>query len=184
VPNWCDNRLKVIGPASAVDEFIAGASRVVDGSSDEELCILRNYIPFPPALEGREIVSESGTFKAFSDRGYDWCLNNWGCKWGDSGTRIIEEVMSDEIRTIIIYMNTPWGPPDQGILQISKIFPELTFILAFHEDGMAFSGVAMFERGGIICDINGGEPPQYIEDKEDEWINAIEYMYDTLFDSV
>jgi hypothetical protein len=137
-------------------------------------------------LEGRVIETDNGiSFGTFTDRGYNWCLANWGCKWGDSGTRVIDNNLSGdgETTSTTIYMNTPWGPPDQGICNISAMFPELTFTLAFHEDGMSFSGVVQYSGGEMITDIDNGSPPEYDHENNDEdaWIDAIEAMYDYLF---
>jgi hypothetical protein len=63
------------------------------------------------------------------------------------------------------------------------MFPELTFTLAFHEDGMSFSGVVQYSGGEMITDIDNGSPPEYDHENNDEdaWIDAIEAMYDYLF---
>ena len=185
MPNWCDNRLMVVGPTEVVNEFVNGAKKKV-GDSEEELNVIHNYLPFPPALEGRVIETDNGiSFGTFTDRGYNWCLANWGCKWGDSGTRIITHNLSGdgETTSTTIYMNTPWGPPDQGICSISAMFPELTFTLAFHEEGMSFSGVVQYSGGDKLVDIDGGNPPEYDyeNDDEDKWVEEIEEMYDRFF---
>ena len=182
MPNWCDNRLRISGPTKAIDEFIAGANKKVKESEDG-MCILPNYLPFPPGLEGEPVETDNGSFVPFTDRGYTWCLMNWGCKWADSGTRVISKATNHngEYSTITIYMNTPWGPPSEGIQRISAMFPELVFTLAFHEDGMSFSGVVQYSGGEMLSDIDGDSPPEYVEDDEDKWVNDIEEMYENLF---
>lgn len=182
MPNWCDNRMMVVGPTEVVNEFVKGASKKVN-EIERGMCILPNYLPFPPALEGEPVETDSGSFVPFTDRGYKWCLTNWGTKWADSGTRVISSSSSSDesISQIVIYMNTAWGPPDEGIHRISAMFPELTFTLAFHEDGMSFSGVVQYSGGEMLFDIDGGSPPEYIEDDEDKWVEEIEEMYDRFF---
>jgi len=63
------------------------------------------------------------------------------------------------------------------------MFPELVFTLAFHEDGMSFSGVVQYSGGEMLSDIDGGSPPEYDyeNDNEDKWVNDIEVMYENLF---
>jgi hypothetical protein len=182
MPNWCDNRMMVVGPTDVVNEFVKGANKNVN-DVDREMCILPNYLPFPPALEGKPVETDSGSFIPFTDRGYNWCLANWGTKWEDSGTRVISWSSSSDGETtqIVIYMNTAWGPPDNGIQRISAMFPELVFTLAFHEDGMGLSGAVQFGEGTLLLDIDGGHPPEYIEDDEDRWVEEIERMYDRFF---
>lgn len=46
---------------------------------------------------------------------YDWCINNWGCKWDASRTEVYD---FDDIS--VITFQTPWAPPNPQIF-IDKI---------------------------------------------------------------
>lgn len=185
MPNWCDNRLRIIGEDSVVQSFIDGA--ITNEAHGEVISILHRYLPFPPALMGKPIeVPNGGEISVFTDRGYNWCLANWGCKWGDTGTIITQDRILEEVglRMVEMYFTTPWGPPVDGFIQISKTFPELTFNLAFHEDGMGFCGGSQICGGALISDFDG-ELPQWNENQdEDVWWAEIEEMYANLFDTM
>lgn len=174
MPNWCDNRLTITGEDSILAEF-AKAVHV----KDDEYCILNSLLPFPPSLEGEELRGNNGEVfgKAFSDRGYNWCLANWGCKWSDNQSLLISEKPGE----IEFYLTTPWGPPGNGIINISRIFHELTFLLMFHEDGMAFAGGMAVKNGKIICEYDDDSLlPQYDEEADDPdtlWDESLEKMY-------
>ena len=179
MPNWCDNRLRVSGPTEAVRQFIDGATAI-----DGKITLLHSYIPFPPGLEGERITGKDGepVGRAFTDRGYQWCLVNWGCKWGDDGTRVISaNTIQDGDSTIEMYFTTPWGPPTQGIQLISLIFRELTFTLAFHEDEMGFAGGHQISAGQVISDTDADCPSWPENDDDQTWIDDIEEMYSGIF---
>jgi hypothetical protein len=172
MPNWCDNRLVVIGEDSVLDEFTA-AIRFEDGNYS----IMDRLIPFPPGLAGEEIVLNNGEkMSTFSDRGYNWCLENWGCKWSDKDTLLI----SNDAGEMTFYLTTPWGPPDKGMISVSKMFPSLTFLLMYHEDGMRFAGGMAVKNGKIITEYDDSDiVPTYDFENNDEakWVEELEEMY-------
>ena len=69
---------------------------------------------------------------------YDWCINNWGCKW-DIDTK--EMFQYDEgADWIQLDFNTAWCPP-QGIKdKLDEMFPELSISWFYKEPGCQISG--------------------------------------------
>ena len=143
--------------------------------------MLHAYIPFPPGLSATIEMADGKYMGVLSERAYDWCLQNWGCKWGDSD--LIYK--TDDYGVIEIYFSTPWGPPDAGIANLSTIFPELTFSLAYHEDGMQFAGGFSYNNGVRLVDVDLSKIlPKWDEDNENQWIEEIEQMYEQIFQTI
>lgn len=112
---------------------------------------------------------------------YDWCIYNWGTKWGDYDHFSTEVEISNE--SIEFRYMTAWGPfSDDFWIQVSKKFPECTFITSFSETGMCFVGAFAAKNG--ICeyiyeDIEA-EFPDY--EDEDDFMDASEEFQDRLLD--
>jgi hypothetical protein len=70
------------------------------------------------------------------DNWYDWCVNNWGCKWDIEDLVII--VQNDE--ELRIKYETPWSPNCQFIEYLRSEFPDIYFDLKYYESGVGFSG--------------------------------------------
>jgi hypothetical protein len=50
-------------------------------------------------------------------------------------------------KTYIKYdFDTAWSPPMEGLVIISKKYPNLSFELKYEEEGMGFKGKAIFEN--------------------------------------
>ena len=91
---------------------------------------------------------------------YDWQLKHWGTKWGDCQTRMMEEAPGKlELR-----FDTPWGPPAEGMLYVSLVYPKLSFNLQWVEHGMEFAGEATIEDGSV-----SQEDVDYCEACDWEW---------------
>jgi hypothetical protein len=114
--------------------------------------------------------------------GYQWCLDNWGTKWGDCHTRY--EVASKPIAHATFYYDTAWAPADFG--KIAKMYPNLTFITKYEEGGMGFVGAWAWKDGECVFDhtVNANDPiypdhPPFDDDGElddslyEGWLNAM-----------
>lgn len=64
---------------------------------------------------------------------WDWQCKNWGVKWGDSSTRL---TLNDD--SITGTFMTPWGPPVEGLIIISTLFPTLSFKVSWKEEGGSY----------------------------------------------
>ena len=73
--------------------------------------------------------------------GHEWEREHWGCRYGASETRII-----DEWKGWVIYeFETAWAPPTAFLETVAKQWPTLVMILEYEELGMGFKGIAKFE---------------------------------------
>ena len=66
--------------------------------------------------------------KAFEQTGYhdwySWNLDNWGVKW--DAVRCKSKELSD-FNTIVFEFDSPWGTPEQFVIELSKKYPTATF---------------------------------------------------------
>ena len=56
---------------------------------------------------------------------YDWSCSNWGVKW-DASNCVIGNDLPD-FHTIIYTFDSPWGTPEQFVIELSKLYPNATF---------------------------------------------------------
>jgi len=141
MPNWCQNILEIRGSEEELERFM--------NKSEDRKFTLEQYYPYG---------TEDGEWN------YDWCFNNWGTKWdvnGDTPFLMISSEsetsppqsnteMSSHNEGISISFLTAWSPPFEGILHISKDYPELYFSLIYCETGGGFAGSYYMMDGELI----------------------------------
>lgn len=134
MPNWCLNKLTITGPQADVQAFKAkavGHSPWEKPEGEPAVLNFHSLVPVP------EEVLKAG----YESAGYNWERENWGCKWGASDPRIL-----DEWETCVMYeFYTAWSPPIEFLTVVAKQLPTLKFILEYEESGMAFKGLAKFQ---------------------------------------
>jgi hypothetical protein len=162
MPNWCDNTLRVTGDTEALKRFVVDIT-----NEDESITILKNLLPFPAELVGKDILDKEGNVfgQAFTDDGYSWCLRNWGTKWGDCET----EITVNDPDHLVIRFQSAWSPALAGIERISRLFPTLTFQTDWVEEGLQSIGAASYQDGReSIYDVPEADFPSWEEDKDGE----------------
>jgi len=140
MPNHCWNKLVITGDITRVRKEL--------GSTDEdeglwkvnfsESGLLDRLFPMPEELKGTESPTDSPNW-------YDWASENWGTKWGDYDT----ELLNDYDNTIVFLFQSAWAPPTQGISNVAAQYPEAKFRLTFQEPGMCFKGSCVWENGEL-----------------------------------
>jgi hypothetical protein len=159
MPNWCTNQLIVCGPIAWVDLFHEKVT--VEAGFD----ILNSLYPCPEDLTGYpsrhgaipdgdpdKERKEANLEKYGHADWYDWCVTNWGTKWGDCDTVYRDSFTNSngDLKTSMYTFDSAWGPPEEGILHIAKSFKPLLFDLRYQEPGMAFCGYARIGNGEVI----------------------------------
>lgn len=156
MPNWCENNLVMYGPSDDVNTLYTKSV-----SEDKNFDMLETFLPTPTELLGnREILeSEQGDFVKTDNGWYDWRIENWGTKWEMNGKdfpvdRIFTLEGDEENRKayqkIQILFDTAWSPPEAGIQNISKLFPNVHFFMSYKEEGMGFEGYIYCYNGEVI----------------------------------
>lgn len=184
MPNWCSNNLDIRGDKTQLKDFISRVTKK-DDDGNTYYDILGSLLPTPRELQetmsggyGRnedgtkkpeqielEAKEQSNIAKFGHKNWYDWNVANWGTKWGDSDTDLTEYDDSIEFT-----FESAWSPPESGIKAISKLFPEMTFILSYREEGMDFYGATAFrdgeyaEHGGEVSSVEGMKQIDYEDD--------------------
>ena len=162
MPNWCDCELIVTGNARDIKRFIELAKE------DKEVLSANKFIPYPKKYADLDKKAEEwdkthqvnkkrgllGNGKrptdGFNQGGYNWCIQNWGTKWG-----FCEATVEDERPKYVNYrFDTAWSPPVPLIKAMGEQFPKLRFYLQYFEGGMGFQGEAIFENGTLTESTN------------------------------
>ncbi len=163
MPSWVECEFVVGADDRAeLEEFVAPFLHV------EEPGIFHHYLPCPEALMERdapfrgsaeqeaELIARYGASTCL-----DWQMINWGIKWGDCFTSLMNfnpagsPVMSGRwdltAWQVIFTTQFPWGLPDAGLVGLSTKFPRLTFGLlnCRHED-WDFIGDLVIKDGEVL----------------------------------
>lgn len=167
MPNWTYNTLTIHGDKKEIDRFI-DLIRYVDDDGEEQFNILNTLLPTPQELvdtmkgwygdeeeqRALEQQKELNLAKYGYTDWYEWNCANWGCKWSDSFTNVTPP--SNEGDHAIVSFHTPWDAPRVGFAKIAQLFPTLTFVLSYTEEGNFFVGATAY-RGGVFELVEGDE---------------------------
>jgi hypothetical protein len=157
MPNHCFNSLNITGPVKDVTAFVA----LVSGGKLDAFDF-NTVVPMPSELVGtikgtgendNPELNEQLVKKHGFSNWYDWCIANWGTKWGayDVGEWFHEGTCDGETATATITFTTAWEPPSNFLKRASVKFPALFFNIEFEiEDGVI--GDVSFENGEIFSD--------------------------------
>lgn len=135
MPNWCSNKVSMrFDSAEQYAEFV---DRLIQKENldefEEQNKLFDTFVPTP-----QELVDD--------DKGgwYGWRVENWGTKWNPT---IYSMTMDDELRTIVMSMDTAWAPPVEFFTKLTEIYPSLEIVLHYVEEGMGFMGTANISEG-------------------------------------
>jgi len=167
MPNHCENNVSIEGDMYDLLRFWEAMQY------DDEIR-LANLVPMPDGL---------------NDRDGDWCgwaIENWGTKWGDY--EHYNMLFSAEGGYIDMSFMTAWGPfSDAFWHKVSRRFPNLTFVVSYHEPGMVFCGASKYREGETVAQRHIddytkviGEPNWYDEDSVARWLDRLADLRDGL----
>lgn len=180
MPNWCENDLYVYGEKSELEKFkeaVGGADR----HGEEKLICEDKIIPYPehfrlldmanPLIIGKveeeasdkrlqlteeqeESLKQAGydlTKDGFNQGGHEWCVENWGTKWGFAKVEL-EEERDDELKYTF---DTAWSPPLPLVKKMGEMFPKLKLDLRYFEAGAGYNGLYSIENSQVVFDESG-----------------------------
>lgn len=108
-------------------------------TSDEyDFLVHENTIKVQQAEQAREATGYTNW--------YDWQVANWGVKWGDTATTIIDS--GDGYVTF--RFDTPWSPAITGFTKVAQKYPTLTFTLLYEGEGFEFIGGTRFHGDTVV----------------------------------
>jgi len=167
----------------------------VEKDGEQSIEILNSIVPCPRELldtvsgfhtdlekrEAHEAQQAANIEKYGHADWYSWCNANWGTKWGDYDTALIDVggYMSDpDVMHASFAFTSAWAPPVAGLAMVSAVFPTLWFVMTYDEPGMAFFGCATIANGEVLADEcrEYSFPPSDEEEEEEEEEDCLEEM--------
>jgi hypothetical protein len=145
MPNWCENVVMIKGTPGdilKVKELL---------KDDNSVYSFQNIIPCPPALlntsapNRNEQNAQFNLSKYGAKDWYDWCVENWGTKWGASSASMI----LDDTDQISYSFETAWTPPIPVHDKLAEMFPNTNIFVNYDESGCDFSGYRYYENGEL-----------------------------------
>jgi hypothetical protein len=188
MPNWVYNGLTVEGSPDSVKKLKEQVGKpisvpVIDWKTNE-LKIETNDNPIfsywniiaPTDLDTYPLQKSESTN---GNDWYTWNQTNWGVKWDASNPDLQDEAPNGESYAIHYTFESPWGIPDQALVNLSSQYPDLLFTLTYEEE-TGWGGEHEYLRGEQLagmeynwqcqeCDYaHGGDPDElYIEKYEE-----------------
>ena len=175
MPNWCDNSLTVTGDEAEIARFLTNVRHTEEDGS-HTYRILTSLVPCPQELMDtesgwsadeeaqaeRQNKYTTNLIKYGAKDWYDWCNRHWGTKWSDCDT----DMNYDDTTSLGFSFNTAWSPPSEAFVKIGKLYPTLTFVLSFQEQGACYAGATVVKGNNYVTNVIEPEHPDN-EDSED-----------------
>jgi hypothetical protein len=175
MPNWCNNRLTIIGTKEDLLAFVNDGMRIASTTqtsfdalpSDKykEVSDLKEIdgfgnIPFPRLSAWHPMPTEM--FTNDNSNWWGWALGNWGCKWD---TEVLYYTYNESLEgesdfSIVLNYETAWSPNNEWVRNVGEKYPNLYFQLDGYEPGCQI-------EFGCVC-----EDGNYFECEPDQdWID-------------
>lgn len=154
MPNWCQNRLELIGSKEKIQKIY----QIIIKNSNESLNLLK-FIPLPKvAPDGFNRIDTS--LQPINDENVpNWYKTNWysynvhffGTKWINdidlTSSLKAPEQLNGNLYSLVLNFETAWSPLNQNFIQnfCQKFQVELQ--LTFYEVGAGFFGAAIYKNG-------------------------------------
>jgi hypothetical protein len=121
----------------------------------ENLLSANKFIPYPEKFRlldeaykkaaGDHMFPPPGTAlkDGFNSGGYEWCVANWGTKWGIYNAKKLKKApprIKMPKGSLAYTFETAWSPATTIILAMSERFPALRFECRYYERGVGFQG--------------------------------------------
>lgn len=157
MPNHCETDLTITATPEVI-HAIAAAHFTPDGALDCD-----SLIPYPAKLRALDDAAQAwreqygdatGYFvradlkddptipprpkDGFNSGGYEWCLTNWGTKWGTYEPRpmVIEE--DGKTATLRASFESAWAPPTPVLHVLAERYPTAHLVADSYEGGCGF----------------------------------------------
>jgi len=158
MPNHVDQDLWVTGPTEALKEFLEFAKE------GEAILSANKFIPYPEKYMVMDKEAEVSRKKdppdysvkdGFNSGGYEWCVQNWGTKWGIYDAAMIGSKLEGKTGHLKFRFNSAWSPPTPVILAMSEKFHSLHFKLKYYESGMQYQGIYIAQANQVLEESDG-----------------------------
>ncbi len=167
MPNWCENKLVIVGPERDMNAMLDTFGGHESADEETRIFDFNKIVPYPkhlaelderaleqrkeleklPSAQQAEYISKNGLPEdGFNHGGFEWCIKNWGTKWPAERARITTRKRGRLSATF----QTAWSRPIPVIAAASFKFPTLQFDLRYYEPGMAFKGYLSMKNGLVL----------------------------------
>jgi hypothetical protein len=163
MPNWVYNNVSVIGKKKRVEEF-----RKKHFTKDEIRGVefdFETLVPMPETVFRGNLGTQERE-KYGNNNWYDWSVKHWGTKWNASNTQF----HSDDVRktgrsySLEFMFETAWALPEPIYTKIAEMYPDLSIVVDYSEEGMGFAGELQIVEGKI--NHYAKDPMEGIEEEE------------------
>lgn len=125
MPNYCQNTLIIEGDLQQLTDF---KKKCLYPEKETFKFTMNTLVPYP-------------------EDDNDWRSQNWGTKWDAIDTYEVDENNGESLR---FSYSTAWSPNIIWLKAVSKMYPELKFLLYFEESGEFYGGKYMIINGITI----------------------------------
>lgn len=145
MPNWCYNELTVTGNETDVRRFIT------ELNTDGKVLSEDTLIPYPAKYRILDEIAKQWDkdnpgagyigrpIDGFNSGGYEWCIDNYGSKWGFCNPILVSEGFMTGVDTGKYYVqyqfDSAWNPPNKLILKMGVKYPMLHIELVYEIEG-------------------------------------------------
>jgi hypothetical protein len=167
MPNWCYNRIEVIGKPSDIKKI----SNIIENLKKEDEILFQSLIGLPEGIDIEEYNEDE------CDINEDW----FGTKW-DVGFDFVKEIKEDYI---LFSGETAWSPPVDFCIELSRMY-NVQVEMYFEEGGCDFCGKCWIDsEGGCSEEIYGYHEGIYLFEGFQDWYEREwEIMSDWLVDEL
>jgi hypothetical protein len=161
MPNHVENDLTVTGKILDIKLFkkaVRSQESILD--ADKIIPYPENYKKLDEIAKQWELDHPQNPFQnrpkdGFNSGGYEWCVKNWGTKWGFYEVHLSKPENYDGAIKLTYHFQTAWSPAKPVIIKMGELFPTLNFELRYFESGAGYHGLLRIENGVVIDDKRG-----------------------------
>jgi hypothetical protein len=184
MPNHVENDLYVTGTEEQLNELLA----LIGVTEDPPVFDVARLIPYPDLYKTMDdeypkdskdqeeyhrqieayITKWNTDRDGYNSGGYEWCLANWGTKWGAYHVYYHwrPKPKYATYRTVVIHYETAWRPLSNAVLgALHARFPEVNMELIYFECGMEMAGGATW----VSEEDHWQDDPWDATEPEQEW---------------
>lgn len=141
MPNHCETDLTLTGSKELLDKVLA-AHFTEEGelNCDSVISYPANLKALDEAAAAYEKAHPDNPWGAgrpkdgFNSGGYEWCIKNWGTKWGTYEGQGVNRGP----RSANLSFQSAWSPPHPVLDRLAALYPELSITAKSYEQGAAY----------------------------------------------
>lgn len=150
MPNHCYQELHIYGNEDSIKDLITFSQE------GENPLSANRYIPYPQSFKDLDKKAEESRNNGvhikdgFNSGGYEWCVKNWGTKWGIYSAALCKERYNGKKSKAAYAFDSAWSPAIPVIMAMSVRYPDLRFKLRYYERGQGYKGIYEVKAGQVL----------------------------------